>query len=729
MEANLSSTAPIDAHEIASNPYLQHRRYSPSDNPSANTINPLTNKPYSRNYHTILQTRLRLPVYEARDRLLSAVRDNNVVVLEGETGSGKTTQVPQFLVEAGYASNNLQVCCTQPRRVAAISVARRVAQEMDVELGKQVGYTVRFDDMTCRATLLRYVTDGMLLREAMTDNDFSSYSVIILDEAHERTLSTDILMGVLKSAIQRRSELRIIVMSATLDTEKFQKYFNDAPLLKVPGRMHPVEIYYSNEPEANYVDASVRTALELCEKEPPGDILIFLTGEDEIEEVSTRIEEGTRRREHKDGRVCVYPLYGALPPDVQQRVFEPAPMPLFRGGPPGRKVICATNIAETSLTIDGVVYVIDTGLSKQKIYNPRARVESLLVDNISQASAKQRSGRAGRTQKGKCFRLYTKESYESELPKRSYPEILRSNLGNVVLQMLKLGVKDLVHFDFMDAPAPETMMRALEMLNYLGAIDDEGQLTDFGDLMSMFPLEPEASAALIKSPEYNCSNEVLTIVAMLSEAGNCFLNMNKRAAKRNRNEMNIYPVSPRRQFEDSSSDHITYLNVYEAYKKQSTDNYIWCRKNYINPRAMKAADNVRRQLAVLMQKCNLQLVSIPPNDKRYSENIRKALACGYYMQVAHRTDKRRKYKTAKDEEVVRLHATCAVSPDVAWVMYNEYVLTDRSNFIRTCSEVKAKWLLQIAPHYFDLSNFPNGVMKDALRRAHDVIERKSSKAG
>lgn len=721
------STAANDVDDIATNPYLRHHHSAPPDTFRTKNINPLTNKPYSQNYHTILQTRLRLPVYEARDRLLEAVRDNNVVVLEGETGSGKTTQVPQFLVEAGYATDNLHVCCTQPRRVAAISVAKRVAQEMDVELGKQVGYTVRFEDMTCRRTLLRYLTDGMLLREAMTDNDFSSYSVIILDEAHERTLSTDVLMGVLKSAIQRRPELRIIVMSATLDTEKFQKYFNDAPLLKVPGRMHPVEIYYSNEPEVNYVDASVRTALELCEKEPPGDVLIFLTGEDEIEEVCSRIEDGTRRREHKDGRVHVYPLYGALPPDVQQRVFDLAPRPLFPGGPPGRKVICATNIAETSLTIDGVVYVIDTGLSKQKIYNPRARVESLLVDNISQASAKQRSGRAGRTQKGKCFRLYTKESYESELPKRSYPEILRSNLGNVVLQMLKLGVKDLVHFDFMDAPAPETMMRALEMLNYLGAIDDEGQLTEFGNLMSMFPLEPEASAALIKSPEFNCSKEVLTIVAMLSEAGNCFIN--KRAAKRDREGMNIHPSSPRRQFENPSSDHITYLNAYEAYKKQGKNRHVWCHKNYLNPRALISADNVRRQLAVLMRKGNLQLVSTPSNDKHYSENIRRALACGYYMQVAHRTDKRGRYKTAKDEEIVRLHPTCSVSPDAAWIMYNEYVLTDRNNFIRTCSEVKAKWLLQIAPHYFDLSNFPNGVMKDALRRAHEALERKSSKAG
>lgn len=708
-------------------------------------INKLTNKPYSKRYFEILSTRQKLPIYDARKRLLEAIRNNNVVVLEGETGSGKTTQVPQFLVEEGFASDGLQVCCTQPRRVAAISVAKRVSQEMDVELGGQVGYTVRFDDRTNRDTKLRYVTDGMLLREAMTDNDFLKYSVIILDEAHERTLSTDILMGVLKTAIQRRPSLRVMVMSATLDTDKFQKYFNNAPLLKVPGRLHPVEIFYSEFPETNYVDAAVNTAIDICKNEPQGDILVFLTGEDEIEEVCERVDRAVGRQEHIYGRVNVYPLYGALPPDVQQRVFEAAPPPSHPGAPHGRKVICATNIAETSLTIDGVVYVIDTGLSKQKIYNPRARLESLLVDNISQASAKQRAGRAGRTRKGKCFRLYTKDSFEKDLLERTHPEILRSNLCNVVLQMLKLGVKDLVHFDFMDAPAPETMMRALETLNYLQAIDDDANLTDFGDLVAMFPLDPEASAALIRSVEYNCSEQVLSICAMLSEAGNCFINSGRRGSKRsrrgsnfkhsnnNRNQDQQISGSPRAPFEFAGSDHITYLNVFEAYRRNSRSNgeggdpgFRWCQQNSINPRAMKAATNVRRQLSDLMRKSDLQLLSTRNDDPKFSENIRKALLSGYFMQVAHRINRGCRLRTAKDNEDVRLHATCTLGKSSTTVMYHEFVLTDKDTMIRTCSEVDASWLIQIAPHYYDLSNFPDGSLKEALKYVIGSKERRKA---
>lgn len=691
-------------------------------------VNPLTRTPYSERYHDILKKRRTLPVYNQRQKLLDYVKSNKVVVLEGETGSGKTTQVPQFLVENGYADGDAIVCCTQPRRVAAISVARRVAEEMDVKLGEHVGYTVRFDDHSCSKTRLKYLTDGMLLREAMSDPQFTAYSVIILDEAHERTLSTDILMGILKTLIQSRDDLRLIIMSATIDAEKFQKYFDNAPLLSIPGRTYPVEIFYSNRPETNYIDATLRTALEICETEPAGDVLIFLTGEEEIEEVCARIENSTHSRPDKFGPICVYPLYGALPPDVQQRVFEKPPRPLFPGGRPGRKIICATNIAETSLTIDGVVYVIDPGLSKQKIYNPRARVESLLVDYVSKASANQRAGRAGRTQKGKCFRLYTEDSFETELLETSHPEILRSNLGNVVLQMLKLEVKDLVHFDFMDPPAPESMMRALEMLNYLGAIDDEGQLTDFGDKMSRFPLEPEASSALIRSAEFKCSSEVVTIVAMLSEAANCFINVKKRSIKRDRGGKKLTPFSPRRQFENGLGDHFTYINVYQAYeraRKQGEDLKVWCRKNFVNPRALRSAYSVRDQLIVLLRKANVEINSTSPEDSSYSKNIRKSLLCGYFMQVAHRTDKRGWYKTVKDEEFVQLHRSSELWKDTPWVLYHEFVLMDEDrSFIRTCSEVEARWLIQIAPHYYDLSNFPSGVMRDALERCYRSQERK-----
>ena len=418
----------------------------------SSTINPWTGRQYSHRYQSILQTRLQLPVYQFQSQLLEAVANNQCVVVEGETGSGKTTQIPQFLVEVGYATPNKNcIACTQPRRVAATSIAQRVADEMDVTLGSTVGYTIRFEDMSSSETVLKFLTDGMLLREAMSDPLLTNYSVIVLDEAHERTLATDVLMGLLMEILPKRTkgtrygELKVVVMSATLDAEKFQEYFNNAPLLKVPGRTFPVEVYYTAEPERNYVEAAVRTAIQIHKCEGPGDILVFLTGEQEIEQACEEIRCGIQDmggggggRENGDnddgppGELVVYPLYSSLPPAAQKKIFSPAPGPRVVGGKPGRKVVVSTNIAETSLTIDGIVYVIDPGFSKQKVYNPRIRVESLLVSPISRASARQRSGRAGRTRPGKCFRLYTEQSFYNDLQETTYPEILRSKMSNVV---------------------------------------------------------------------------------------------------------------------------------------------------------------------------------------------------------------------------------------------------------------------------------------------------------
>jgi len=349
-----------------------------------------------------------------------------------------------------------------------MSVAKRVADEMDgqsltlrrpnghspcpsVTLGKEVGYSIRFEDMTePGTTFLKYMTDGMLLREAMNDPDLKRYSTIILDEAHERTLATDILMGLLKDVAKRREDLRLIIMSATLDAQKFQRYFSikkdsPAPLFKVPGRTHPVEIFYTQEPEPDYVEAAIRTVLMIHRAEGEGDILLFLTGEEEIEDACRKIKIEADDLLNQDpdavGPVICIPLYSSLPPAQQQRIFDPPPPRRNTNGPAGRKVIVSTNIAETSLTIDGIVYVVDPGFSKQKVYNPRIRVESLLVSPISKASAQQRAGRAGRTKPGKCFRLYTEKDFMKELEDQTHPEILRSNLANTVLELVKLGIK------------------------------------------------------------------------------------------------------------------------------------------------------------------------------------------------------------------------------------------------------------------------------------------------
>lgn len=566
-----------------------------------------------------------------------------------------------------------------------MSVARRVAKEMDVELGEEVGYSIRFDEKTSDKTILKYMTDGMLLREAMHNHDLTKYSCIILDEAHERTLATDILMGLLKGIAVRRPELKIIIMSATLDAHKFQKYFYDAPLLAVPGRTHPVEIFYTQEPERDYVEAALRTVLQIHASEPEGDILLFLTGEDEIEDVCRKIsfEADEMIRDADVGPITVCPLYGTLPPEQQEKIFEAAPVSK-NGQRPGRKVVVSTNIAETSLTIDGIVYVVDPGFSKQKIYNPRVRVESLLVSPISKASAQQRAGRAGRTRPGKCFRLYTEATFKEELIEQTYPEILRSNLSSTVLELKKLGVNDLVHFDLMDPPAPETLMRALEELNFLSCLDDEGDLTELGKQASKFPLDPALAVMLINSYEFYCSNEILSLTAMLS-VPQVFVrpaNSRKRA-----DEMKALFTHP-------DGDHLTLLNIYHAFKgiDATGTSQDWCHKHFLNYRALQAACKVRTQLAKIMTESNLQLISTDFTDSNYYTNIRRALVSGFFMQVAKKEGSGKHYKTVKEDQNVLLHPSTGLNVDCEWVLYNEFVLTSK-NYVRTVTSVRPEWLL------------------------------------
>lgn len=679
-----------------------------------NTINPWTGKPYTPKYYEILAKRKNLPVWEKREIFQKIVMENQVIVLVGETGSGKTTQCPQLVLEYGFLKGNQMVACTQPRRVAAMSVAKRVADEMDVVLGEQVGYTIRFEDVSGPKTVLKYCTDGMLLREAMADPLLERYGMVILDEAHERTLSTDILFGLLKEVIKQRPDLKVVVMSATLDAGKFQAYFDNAPLLNVPGRQHSVEIFYTPEPERDYLEASIRTVIQIHLIEEPGDILIFLTGEEEIEDACRKILREASNFGPEVGELMVVPLYSTLPPSQQQKIFDTAPPPRVPGGPPGRKVVVSTNIAETSLTIDGIVYVIDPGFSKQKVYNPRVRVESLLVSPISKASAQQRAGRAGRTRPGKCFRLYTEKAFKNDLQPQTYPEILRSNLGGVVLQLKKLGIDDLVHFDFMDPPAPETLMRALELLNYLGALDDEGNLTNTGSLMSEFPLDPQMAKMIIDSPKYGCSNEILSISAMLSVPV-CFVrpSESRKAAD-----------EAKARFSHIDGDHLSLLNVYHAFK-QNNDDYSWCHQNFINYRTMKAADDVRTQLAKIMKKFSLQLCSNDFNNKDYYTNIRKSLLGGFFMQVAH-LEKTGHYLTVKDNQVVALHPSTCLDHKPEWVLYNEFVLTSK-NYIRTVTEVTTSWLMEISPQYYSLDNFPNCEAKRVLEREVQRLSYSSRK--
>jgi pre-mRNA-splicing factor ATP-dependent RNA helicase DHX15/PRP43 len=679
-------------------------------------VNPWTGMPFSQKFYDIMEKRKKLPAFEAKESLKMLLDQFQVLVLQGETGSGKTTQVPQFLLEYFIPVGSRKgICCTQPRRVAAMSVAKRVAEEMDVVLGEEVGYNIRFEDKSGPKTVLKYLTDGMLLREAMNDPLLEKYQIVILDEAHERTLNTDVLFGLLKEVLRSRQDLKVVVMSATMDAEKFQKYFDDAPLLDIPGRLHPVEIFFTPEPEKDYLEASIRTAVQIHCFEDPGDILLFLTGEEEIDNACKTIKRDIDKLGDEVGPITVIPLYSTLPPHQQQRIFEAAPPP-NKKGIPGRKCVVATNIAETSLTIDGIVYVVDPGFSKQKVYNPRIRVESLLVSPISKASSKQRAGRAGRTRPGKCFRLYTEKSFENDLPDNTYPEILRSNLAGTVLQLKKLGIKDLVHFDFMDPPAPETLMRALELLNYLGALDDEGDLTKVGAMMAEFPLEPSLAKMALVSPQFNCSNETISLIALLSVPF-CFLRPKECVKEAD---------DARAKFAHIDGDHLTLLNAYHMYK-QKKENAEWCYQNYLNSRSLKSADDIREQLKQIMVKQGLKLVSTDFNSPQYHENIKKCIIAGYFTQVAH-LQKSGNYMTVKDNQVLLLHPSTVLDHKPDWVVYHEFVLTTR-NYIRTVTDIKGEWLLDISPEYFRPSTIKNVETRRELEKIErEMVDKKNKQA-
>lgn len=668
-------------------------------NNSKSKINPLTKLPFSSHYFTLLEKREKLPSNEAKQNILKLASENQILIIQGETGSGKTTQIPQYLLEAGY---NEGIAVTQPRRVAAMSVAKRVSEELDVELGEEVGYSIRFEDKSSNKTLIKYLTDGMLLREAMSDPLLSKYCVVIIDEAHERTLATDILFGFIKDILPKRKELKLIIMSATIDITKFQTYFN-APVIIIPGRLYPVDLNYLSKPVDDYFDAAVSRVVEIHKTHKEGgDILLFLTGEEEIEEACKEIREQIRELDDDVGIANVIPLYSTLPPFQQQKIFEQPPGKNNKGIP-GRKIIVSTNIAETSITIDGIVFVVDPGFSKQKIYNPRNKMESLLVSVISQENADQRAGRAGRTRAGICYRLYTKEAYEKEMRQTVYPEILRSNITSVVLTLFKLGVLDLVHFDFIDPPAPETMMRALEMLNYLGAINDEPELTDLGKDMCLLPLEPELAKMVLSGKENKCMSEILTLAAMLS-VQTPFVRPHGRE-----NEAD----EARDKFRSEEGDHFMLINVFNAYKYNCTGNNgkiqegkakEWCKENFVNIRSMRGADDIRNQLKNILFKMGIQLNNESFENrlrKKKIQKIKRCLISGFFSQIAH-LENGGYYITVKDNQYVFLHPSSVLRErKPTWVLYNEFVLTSK-NYIRTDCEVDANMMLEIAEEYFNL---------------------------
>jgi ATP-dependent RNA helicase DHX8/PRP22 len=659
-----------------------------------------------------------LPIYQFREELLNTVISNPFSIITGDTGSGKTTQIPQYIVESLKTSDLLKckdkelkgkanipkIVITQPRRVAAIQMAKRVAYEKKYSLGKDIGYSIRFEDYTSPDTFIKYVTDGILVRECLADPNLNKYNIIILDEAHERSLYTDILFALCKQAVlNRHGDLRLIITSATLDTKQFSSYFNNCPVFAVQGRCYPVDKIYQPSRMEKRVESTVKLAIRIHLHESPGHILAFLTGFEECEQACKLCYRKLEELASKGKNIppmLIMPLYGAQNTDEQAQIFEKAPDNC-------RKMIFCTNIAETSLTVDGIGYVIDCGYVKQKIYNPKTSMDSLNVVPISKVQAIQRAGRAGRTGPGKCIRLYTEQFFESQMSNITVPEILRVNLATTILTLKSMNIDNVLDFDFMEKPGKEAILEALKQLYYLQAIDDEGRITRLGHEMAKFPLECSYTRALIASKFYGVLDEMAILVSLISTES-IWYNVNKYDEERR-----ALFDQKKLEFLDCFSDHISYLNIYKEWQFNGFSED-WCKANFLQYRALKQARNIRDQLDDYMNKVNYKdceryfnmknidiLSAEVEKDKnlddytRINKLMRMALCQGFFMNSARKIPNSNDYLRVSDGSVVSLDSHSGIvikemKPEL--VIFTELGGTNTKAVMKQVSIIEIKWI-------------------------------------
>ncbi|KAF8340518.1 uncharacterized protein EI90DRAFT_2906453 [Cantharellus anzutake] len=657
----------------------------------------------------LLTQRKSLPIWSGRESLVRAVINNDTVVILGETGSGKTTQVPQFLLESQNFKGVIAV--TQPRRVAAISLAGRVSAEQGTILGERVGYAVRFDEKSGPETKIKYLTDGMLGRELMSDSLLSRYSVIIVDEAHERTLRTDLLFSALKRIQRHRNSgkradtkgkapehdkenpLTIIIMSATLDAERFSNFFNGAPMLYVKGRQHPVKVYYTENYQEDYVESALRTLYQIHMSHGKGDVLVFLSGQDEIESLNKSINIYADQMPEGKMKILTCPLYAALPQHKQHKIFIPAP-------PDTRKVVLATNIAETSITIPGIKFVIDTGVAKEKSFvtqnHKGTGMDVLLVKPISKSSARQRAGRAGREGPGVCFRLYTEEAFKN-FREAATPEIQRCNLASAVLTLKCFDI-DPTSEEYLDPPSEESVQSSLLILYGLQALDEKGKVTALGKQMANFPLDPPWACALLASQEYSCTAEVIKIVSFLSSTSKLLMEPTS--------EERDTVADMRNKFRHSSGDHLTHLNILHAYEEVKAGNggldgpgskralKDWCQKHYINERAFAEAGDIAQQLALACRRVGIDPTTSCGDE---TDGVLKSILRGTFQNCA-LIQQDGTYRQIVSRLPVKIHPSSTLfGRKVPAIVYDELIFTNNT-YARTVSALEQSWIAELAIH-------------------------------
>ncbi|EHK17761.1 uncharacterized protein TRIVIDRAFT_226707 [Trichoderma virens Gv29-8] len=665
--------------------------------------NPLTGKSWPQDHEGILQGRRRLPVYGRYQEILDNYHQSQVMILSSETGSGKSTQVPQLLVYDEYESG-LQIACTQPRRLAATELASRVAEEMGVNLGEEVGYKIGGDhnvNQNKKKTRLAYMTEGVLLRQLRSDKLLSAYACVIIDEAHERTVDLDLLLALLKKVISRRKDFKVVIMSATMDTKLFQEYFDNCPLVHFPGLKFEVKTFYTAPEETgpDFVTLAAATVVHIHKNQEPGDILVFLPGENEIEKVCSMV-----RRNAKD--LDVFPLYSSLPSGDQRLALD--------SSGPNRKCVVSTNIAETSLTIANVVYVIDTGLSRQLVYNPRLRLNMLEVRLISQASAKQRMGRAGRTKNGVCYRLYSKAVYDSMAPSTE-PGIHCASIDSVVLNLVASGYRKLIDFDWLDAPHPESLARAAQHLQDWELLKDDGSLTRSGRLASKCPLDPIWYRAIEIGAKFGCSLDILDIALLCSSQKSIFI---RPAGYRQAADL------ARTAFADPLSDHLTLANAFNTYmrvrqlndqkNRPKIDLERWCTRHFLNMRALEEIDIKRGEMGASLE----DTCKITPGRTSITDttSVRKVLAIAFCTHTAI-------YRSGDTYRTVHENTPALLSPhsslvggNYEWIVYTAFQTSGRRQYLETATAINAEWLVDLP--FFQDSRLPT--TGDRLLRQENV---------
>ena len=635
-----------------------------------------------------------LPILERKDAIVEAIRRHQVVVITGETGSGKTTQIPKMCIEAGRGLTGL-IGCTQPRRIAATTVARRIAEELGEDLGRSVGYKIRFDDTTPRHAFFKIMTDGILLMEAQHDPRLSAYDTIIVDEAHERSLNIDFILGILRGLLTRRRDLHVIITSATIDTQKFAEAFGDAPVIEVSGRLYPVDVRYhpldpglEEKGEITHVEAAVRAVEEIIERREPGDMLIFMPTEQDIREtcnlLTGRLREGA----------TILPLFSRLTTAEQQRVFRPLAE---------RKIVVATNVAETSITIPGIRYVIDTGLARIAQYNPRSRTAGLPVRAISRSSADQRKGRCGRVQNGICIRLYEEDDYLGR-PLYTPPEILRSNLAGVILRMLALNLGDIDAFPFIDRPAPKSIRDGIEILLEIGAIEPEEQeehsstrpwrLTERGRIMARLPLDPRLSRMILEARHEGCLAEIVVIAAALA-----IQDPRERPA-----EKEAQADQAHARFKDPASDFSALLALWrrshESGDSPKTASGLrrFCRDHFLSHRRMREWRDIHDQILSIL--AEQRLLPRKGSDARKEESkkegadlyaaLHRSILSGYLGHIALKKEKNL-YTATQGRQAMLFPGSGLFNRGGKWIVAAEMVETSRL-FARTVANIDSGWL-------------------------------------